>query len=121
MDGIYVFYVTLDHQLYYIHYIEPQPFESIVVAQNVKQASIQCNHYDGIDPIIYDVHFQTLDTLNWVYTSDGHVCSVETEPNLTYPRLDHGNLLADVPNRIIDTHVIAHESWFYLKRCSVLP
>lgn len=88
--------------------------------KNVKHASICFINTDEDETSIYYLHFQTLDSIKWVYTSDREIRELGVDDfhlNVPYACLDHENLVVD--GAIIDTDIIGflgHRAITYIKR-----
>lgn len=114
------FYITVDNELYYVNYTSRYQLELIFVAKNVKHASICFINTDEDETSIYYLHFQTLDSIKWVYTSDREIRELGVDDfhsNVPYACLDHENLVVD--GTIIDTDIIGflgHRALTYIKR-----
>ena len=115
-DSHVCYFITRNNDLYYMDYTEQHQFKSIFVATNVSRAFVQFSHRDENKLSLYYLHFQTLDSINWVYTSDQKIKLSNVSQNITSPYLQHETLFTYPNIHTIDTDVICHNSCFYVKR-----
>ena len=103
------YFITNNNDLYYMDFPEQHGLKYTFVSNNV-------SHKGEYNLAIYDLHFRTLDSINWIYTSDRKISLSCVTQNITCPYLHHG-ILYTYPNAsIIDTDVISNTSYFYIKR-----